>query len=139
MFIVPNRTRVELMAKIEQYIAPDTTIMSDDWESYRRINESANNYTHLTVNHTENYVDPVTGAHTQTIEGFWGNAKAVIKSMHGVHPQMRSSHLDDIVWRWNHRDVDTMDVLIGLMSRYYNVDDDDVPLAFLGQKPPVQY
>ena len=40
VFVVPNRTRAELMVRIEQYIAPGTTIVSYDWPSYRQINKS---------------------------------------------------------------------------------------------------
>jgi hypothetical protein len=32
-------------------------------------------YTHLKVNHSVNYKDPETGAHTNTIEGSWLHAK----------------------------------------------------------------
>ena len=32
-------------------------------------------YAHLTVNHTYEFVDPITGAHTQNVENPWKNAE----------------------------------------------------------------
>ena len=33
-------------------------------------------YIHTTVNHTENFVDPDDGTHTNSVEGLWATAKA---------------------------------------------------------------
>lgn len=39
------------------------------------------NYTHLTVNHGQNIVKPVNGAHTNNVEGYWKKVKAIFKRM----------------------------------------------------------
>ena len=52
-------------------------------------------YTHETVNHQENYVDPFTGAHSQAIERSWLDAKIkILKKIRGVPLTMLQSHLD---------------------------------------------
>ena len=75
MFIVPNRSQAELTAKIEEYVAPGSIIHSDKWAAYQNLSNHPNGYVHLTVNHSENFVDPNTGVHTQNIENFWRHAK----------------------------------------------------------------
>ncbi|XP_071653090.1 uncharacterized protein [Temnothorax longispinosus] len=63
-----------------------TTIMSDCWKSYNCLNSEG--FQHLTVNHSMNFVDPDTEAHTQHIERVWREVKANIPR-YGT----RSSHL----------------------------------------------
>ncbi len=75
VFTVDARNRQVLEDRIDQCITPGTTIISDEWAAYNQLN-NINNYTHHTVNHTQNFVDLLNpDVHTQTIEGFWGNAK----------------------------------------------------------------
>ena len=127
IFQVANRTKRELTRYIEQYVAPRSVLHTDMWGGYFSLSQHPNQYVHRTVNHSENFVDPDTGVHTQMIEGFWGNAKDLIKSMHGVHSNQMAAMLDEITWRWNNKERDTFDALIGLMNRYYPCDQVDAP------------
>lgn len=70
-FVVPveDRTAETLMRIIRARIRPGTTVMSDCWRAYAGVGND--DFTHFTVNHSLNFVDPDTGAHTQNIERAW--------------------------------------------------------------------
>lgn len=68
---VPNRTKETLLRLIQDWIAPGTTIMSDCWRMYDCLEDEG--FRRLTVNHSVNFVDPDTGAHTKNIERSWRN------------------------------------------------------------------
>ncbi len=57
MTIVNDRTAATLIPIIQAHIRPGTTIMSDEWSWISNIT----GYSHQTVNHSQNFVDPVTG------------------------------------------------------------------------------
>ncbi|GFX15665.1 putative transposase-like protein [Trichonephila clavipes] len=71
---VHDRTAETLLCLIESLIEPGTTVISDCWKSYERLSERG--YYHLTVNHSLEFVDSETGAHTNTIEVTWRHFKA---------------------------------------------------------------
>ena len=52
---------------------------------------------HYPVNHSENYVNPETGAHTQTIEGLWSHLKDFLPSR-GMKPRDLGSFLGWFMW-----------------------------------------
>jgi len=52
---VPDRTAETLMAVIDAWIEPGTTVISDCWGAYRDLD--AQGYTHNTVNHSIGFVD----------------------------------------------------------------------------------
>ena len=83
IFAVDDRLGRTLLPIIQQSIAAGTTIMSDMWAAYGGI--AAMRFAHLQVNHTYNFVDPGTGAHTQNIENSWKNAKMRNQQQHGTH------------------------------------------------------
>jgi hypothetical protein len=64
-FIVEKRDRQTLLPIIEREVEIGTTIDSDQWGAYSSLKD--HRFIHQTVNHSENFVDPNTGAHTQTI------------------------------------------------------------------------
>ena len=68
LFTCSARSAGELIPKINRVDLPGTSIKSDEWAVYRSLSQQV--YHHTTVNHTENFVDPVTGCHTQAIESF---------------------------------------------------------------------
>jgi transposase-like protein len=73
IFAVPDRASETLQEIIASWIKPKTTIISDEWRGYRGIESiPERDYRHITVNHSENYVDPKTGACTNTFESMWG-------------------------------------------------------------------
>ena len=53
-----------------------TEIVSDEWRAYRGLSEFG--YSHKTVNHSKNFVDPEGRKHTQLIECLWSVARATI-------------------------------------------------------------
>ena len=94
----------------------------------------------MVVNHSRHFVDPDTQANTQMIEGFWGCSKGKLKAMHGWHQSQVAAHLDEIAWRWNHKNEDIFQAIIALMNLFYPCNDEGVPQAALtAGKPPIQY
>lgn len=61
---------------IEKYIKKGTTIYTDCWKGYNNLSKIG--YKHKTVNHKKHFKDPVTGVHTNTIEGTWNGLKQSI-------------------------------------------------------------
>ncbi|XP_061191636.1 uncharacterized protein LOC133199826 [Saccostrea echinata] len=71
-----DRSRETLLGIIKQNILPGTTIISDCWKAYDILDQEG--FDHLKVNHSLHFVDPTTGAHTNTIESTW---RALKKSL----------------------------------------------------------
>ena len=64
--IVRHRSAGHLMPLIKKHVRRGSSIISDGWRSYHHLQNEG--YNHLTVNHQEYFVDPITGAHTQNLE-----------------------------------------------------------------------
>lgn len=77
-FLIPveHRDSETLLEIIKTRILPGTTIISDCWKAYNCLQDEG--YTHLRVNHSQNFVDPQTGAHTNNIEQIWREVRATI-------------------------------------------------------------
>ena len=98
VFTIPveKRDKATLLKNIKKYVKPGTTIYTDCWKGYVDLKE--NGYNHKTVNHKKYFKDPITYAHTNTIEGTWNGFKIAIK------PQYRTKnklyyHLLECQWR----------------------------------------
>ena len=60
---IPSRDKETLLPIIKRRIKPGTTIIQDCWKSYNCLSEE--DFTHLTVNHSLNFVDPDSSSHTK--------------------------------------------------------------------------
>lgn len=99
-----------LLPEIEAGIAPDTIISSDEYRVYKTLNRRG--YSHTTVNHST--LEYVRGAaHTNTIEGFWGQLKNSVRgTYHAVSPKYLQSYVNEFVFRYNHRATAACPVLL---------------------------
>ncbi|KAG0431446.1 hypothetical protein DMUE_5560 [Dictyocoela muelleri] len=67
--VVPDRSRKTLEAIIKNIVLPATIIISDKANAYDNLSNIG--FKHYNVNHSENFMDPITCAHTQTFERLW--------------------------------------------------------------------
>jgi transposase-like protein len=112
MYAVADRAAATLLPIIQQSILPGTTIISDRWQAYNGLVRLG--YTHNTVNHSVNFVDPATGAHTQTIERSWKAAKERNKRHNGTRRMMLDSYMCEYMWRVRHK-VNGADVFTSIV------------------------
>ena len=96
-FMVPvdRRDADTLLPIIQQFILPGTTIVSDLWGAYNTVGNLG--YAHLTVNHSVNFVDPITFAHTNAVENFWMRSKFRSKKGRGTSANLLPSYLQEFV------------------------------------------
>ena len=78
---------------VQQFIERGTTIISGKFSPYFNLNSLG--YIHIMVNHAENFVDPFTGAHLNTIEGVWSQIKRKLKAKNGTPKSKLPSYLDE--------------------------------------------
>ena len=71
---VKNRTSEVLLSVIKKYLRVGSLIWTNEFKSYKCL--SNHGYEHEMVNHSVNYVDPETGAHTQAVERCWVDGKS---------------------------------------------------------------
>ena len=102
MAIVPNRSAATLLPILQQHLRSGTTVHSDQWAAYNRVQQLPSVTVHNTGNHSLHFVDPGTGVHTQNVESYWNRVKGKFKRMKGVHEDMISSYLDEFMWRERH-------------------------------------
>ena len=95
--VVVDRTRHVLHALANKHIAPDATLITDEWHPYKGCN-----FTHEIINHADEYVRGQ--VHTQGIENFWALLK---RSLGGTYIAVEPFHLDRYVdeqaFRYNNR------------------------------------
>ncbi|GFX32412.1 mitotic-spindle organizing protein 2A [Trichonephila clavipes] len=95
--VVPCRTKECLLAVIKEWVLPGTTNISDCWASYNCLKDEG--FQHLKVNHSLTFVCPVTGAHTNSIEGSWSGIKRFLGNTTHRTEDMFDSYLHEFLWR----------------------------------------
>lgn len=96
--IVEKRNEETLIDLIKTHIKPNSIIISDCWKSYDKLGEIKGYEIHFKVNHSQNYVDPISGAHTNSIEGTWNGIKQGIKPRNRTKKNIEE-YLLEFIWR----------------------------------------
>ena len=66
-------TLLPLISRWIEWILPGSVVHTDEWSAYNGLTAAA--YTHHSASHSIQFVDPVTGVHTNTQEGLWAHVK----------------------------------------------------------------
>lgn len=90
-----------LLPGIEKSIVRGARVTSDKAQVYKTLGRRG--YSHTTVNHSK--LEYVRGdAHTNTIEGFWGQLKRSLDgTYHRVSPKYLQLYINEFVFRYNYR------------------------------------
>lgn len=139
---VEDRKQATLLKIIKDNVKPGTTIISDFWKAYDCLDKEG--FEHLKVNHSLHFVDPDSGAHTNTIESTW---RALKKSLpkYGTVKSMYDTYFSQYCVRKKYisGSVDPFLAFIELIKRVYNpvdqrkelVSDQPLPTPIQRQEP----
>ena len=98
VFHLPDHQRETLVTiLVREFVEPVTVIISDKFSPHLNLNNVG--YSHLMVNHLENFIDPYTGAHSNTIEDLWRrwmeqkkqSSQVTLMNLHGVNSTKRQT------------------------------------------------
>ena len=94
-----SRSRAIVIPIINDNCADGTIFCSDGWKAYANLSDHVQleDTSIFSVNHTMNYVDPQTGAHTQSIERLWRECKNFLPR-YGLKPKDLDSYLSAFMW-----------------------------------------
>ena len=121
---VPSRNAETLISIIQRWVAPGTTIMTDQWGAYNSLSPCG--YDHRTVNHSQNFVSPE-GNHTQGIEGFWSKIKLELRLVVGSKGDLLWDHVEQASFdKWyfqkDHSQQQWFEFILGCISERYPFD-----------------
>jgi len=99
--VSPNTTSWAIKQITDRHVSNDTHLVTDDWRAYRGLSKRMKG--HSIVHH--GLGEYVRGdAHTNSVEGFWGQLKRSINgTFHQVSRQHLQAYVDEFAFRYNHR------------------------------------
>ena len=118
--LVENREADTLLPLIQEWCLPGTVIVSDGWAAYNNI-QNRLGFEHHVVIHEHNFVDPVTGVHTNNVEAYWQRCKRRFKRMYGTSRNLLPSHVDEFLWQERHGKTHSgrFNNTLDLLKRHY--------------------
>ena len=129
MTIVPDCTATTLLLILQHHFRSGTTVQSDQWAAYNRVQQLPSVRTHNTVNQSLHFVDPATGVHTQSVESYWNRVKGKFKRMKDVNEDTLPLYIDEFMWRG--RDMDEQPPLPSQVCSETSASSDFKSLFFL--------
>ncbi|KCZ75316.1 hypothetical protein H311_03710 [Anncaliia algerae PRA109] len=94
---MPDTQRETIWPIIFRHIRVGSIITSDGAAIYKGLDKQG--YTHLTVNHSTNFVNPINGATTNHVESAWQKLKTGNKLRFGTHRSTLALHLAEYSWK----------------------------------------
>ena len=103
--VIPNVSGSTLTREVRENVKEWSTVISDDFKSYRWIKRS---YNHHRINHSEGhygYSHKGSNINTNSIEGVWAIVKRSLKGTHIMtSKKYLPLYLQEIAFRYNHRE-----------------------------------
>jgi hypothetical protein len=131
MEYVSDRSSATLLPIIQRVCLPGTVIVSDGRAAYPAIQNMGFDF--KSVNHKQNFVDPITGIHTQNVESYWNKQKLSIKKMKGMKRKYKEMYLWEFMWR-DRFIVTPFDSICSHIKRYYiPLNNDYTPNSFVNE------
>jgi hypothetical protein len=96
---ITRRTKEELRRVIMDTISEEALVVSDMLSAYMFLFTNDLPQLHLTVNHSTNFVDPETDAHTNSIENFLMRLKQGLRRRYQRSREHLGSYLDEFCFR----------------------------------------
>lgn len=101
--VIPQTNTENVSKAIEDFIAPETTMVTDEHHAYNKVGKK---YNHKKVNHRDKeYVrrEDIL-VHTNNIEGYWNILKKQIDGIHhSVSPKHLQRYCNESAFRYNNR------------------------------------
>jgi transposase len=103
--VIPSSHGSFLRKSLRELVLPESMLFTDDWHGYERAGKMY--LQHRRVNHSAKVYVAADGAHTQTIEGFFGLFKTGVRGTHhAISRRWLQGYLNEWVWRWDRRNAD---------------------------------
>ena len=97
--MVEERDESTMIPIIYHHAHGGATIITDAWGACNPLNSFG--FRHFNVNHSRTFADPLTGWHSNTIEGLFGLCKLDLKKHKGIPQSHLQRHLDAWCFRRN--------------------------------------
>ena len=116
---VENRSTETMKKLIENPVKVGSIIRTDMWKAYGFLKNDPN-YVHQEVKHSKHLKYPISGVHTNTIEGSWSGLKRGIKIKNRVREGM-DDHLFEFMWRRKNKEKLWQAFIEALAFIHYNI------------------
>jgi transposase-like protein len=110
--IIADTSRATLHGEIRETVEQFATVYTDAWRGYNGLSEE---FIHDFVDHTVMYA--IGQIHTNGIENFWSLLKRMLKGTYvAVEPYHLKRYIDELVFRFDHRDGTDSDRFVTAVS-----------------------
>ena len=117
---IEDKSHESIIPLITRHVEQGATIHSDGANVYKCLRNM--NYTYDFVVHEREFVNRITGTHTNYIENVWSNLKIHLKGLRGSQGPMLDGHVDEFIYRYNRKNKGNMfNLLVSDIADQYPV------------------